>query len=392
MARPHKKNPIKNFGAVTSITMLRPGLMHTRARSMAVSAASIHDTLKVGPACCWLRKGGRRGAVTGGALTFLPHETAGARRHARAAGVVSAGAPEAEKMDCARRPDEQRCAGAAARGALACARGGARTTANAAHCERRTGKTFHALRSVAAGETGAYCGPLRLLAWEVHEKLNEGKITGRPVACDLITGQERVIVPNARHRSSTIEMVDMNRHVDVAVIDEVQMIASPDRGWAWTRAVLGLPASELHLCGEQRSSRAACAPPLLPACASPGPAGLRVCISRVACVHACACILVHACMCVFVCHGCVRAHVRCVVRVCTRARACVQCVRQIRGAAATALRHVRRHLGNTRISASDTPRGTVSPMMCVCVCVCAGKHAPSPPTRNPKPETLKPQP
>ena len=204
MARPHKKNPIKKFGAVTSITMLRPGLMHTRARSMAVSAASIHDTLKVGPACCWLRKGGRRGAVTGGALTFLPHETAGARRHARAAGVVSAGAPEAEKMDCARRPDEQRCAGAAARGALACARGGARTTANAAHCERRTGKTFHALRSVAAGETGAYCGPLRLLAWEVHEKLNEGKITGRPVACDLITGQERVLVPNARHRSSTI--------------------------------------------------------------------------------------------------------------------------------------------------------------------------------------------
>ena len=189
-----------------------------------------------------------------------------------------------------------------------------------------------------------------------------------------------------------IEMVDMNRDVDVAVIDEVQMIASPDRGWAWTRAVLGLPASELHLCGEQRSSRAACAPPLLPACASPGPAGLRVCISRVACVHACACILVHACMCVFVCHGCVRAHVRCVVRLCTRARACVQCVRQIRGAAATALRHVRRHLGNTRISASDTPRGTVSPMMCVCVCVCAGKHAPSPPTRNPKPETLKPQP
>lgn len=116
-----------------------------------------------------------------------------------------------------------------------------------------SGKTFHALRSVAAGETGAYCGPLRLLAWEVHEKLNEGKITGRPVPCELITGQERVMVPNARHRSSTIEMVDMNRDVDVAVIDEVQMIASPDRGWAWTRAVLGIPASELHLCGEKRS-------------------------------------------------------------------------------------------------------------------------------------------
>ena len=47
--------------------------------------------------------------------------------------------------------------------------------------------------------------------------------------------------------------VDMTRPVDVAVVDEVQMLASPDRGWAWTRALLGLPASEIHLCGEERS-------------------------------------------------------------------------------------------------------------------------------------------
>ena len=49
-------------------------------------------------------------------------------------------------------------------------------------------------------------------------------------------------------RSSTIEMVDMKRVVDVAVIDEVQMIASPDRGWAWTRALLGMPATEVRVC------------------------------------------------------------------------------------------------------------------------------------------------
>lgn len=117
-----------------------------------------------------------------------------------------------------------------------------------------SGKTYHALQRVAAGETGAYCGPLRLLAWEVHEKLNDGKLSNdRPVPCDLITGQERMLVPNARHRSSTIEMVDMKRAVDVAVVDEVQMVSSPDRGWAWTRALLGLPAAELHLCGEKRA-------------------------------------------------------------------------------------------------------------------------------------------
>ena len=40
---------------------------------------------------------------------------------------------------------------------------------------------------------------------------------------------------------------------DVAVIDEIQMIADDDRGGAWTNAVLGVNASELHLCGEERA-------------------------------------------------------------------------------------------------------------------------------------------
>ena len=33
--------------------------------------------------------------------------------------------------------------------------------------------------------------------------------------------------------------------VDVAVIDEIQLIGCDARGWAWTRAVLGLPAKEV---------------------------------------------------------------------------------------------------------------------------------------------------
>ena len=36
----------------------------------------------------------------------------------------------------------------------------------------------------------------------------------------------------------------------VAVIDEIQMLRDEDRGWAWTRALLGVPADEVHLCGE----------------------------------------------------------------------------------------------------------------------------------------------
>jgi len=44
-------------------------------------------------------------------------------------------------------------------------------------------------------------------------------------------------------------MADMSKVVDVALIDEYQLISDPRRGWAWTRAVLGLPAKEIHLTG-----------------------------------------------------------------------------------------------------------------------------------------------
>lgn len=45
---------------------------------------------------------------------------------------------------------------------------------------------------------------------------------------------------NATHMSSTIEMTDFAKVYDVAVIDEIQMIADRDRGNHWTNAILGL--------------------------------------------------------------------------------------------------------------------------------------------------------
>lgn len=44
-------------------------------------------------------------------------------------------------------------------------------------------------------------------------------------------------------------MTDVTREVDVALIDEYQLISDPLRGWAWTRALLGIPAKEIHLTG-----------------------------------------------------------------------------------------------------------------------------------------------
>ena len=36
----------------------------------------------------------------------------------------------------------------------------------------------------------------------------------------------------------------------MAVLDEIQMMGDGSRGWAWTRALLGLPAKRLHVCGD----------------------------------------------------------------------------------------------------------------------------------------------
>ena len=113
-----------------------------------------------------------------------------------------------------------------------------------------SGKTYNAIEALRVAKSGAYCGPLRLLAWEVQERLGaEG------VRCSLMTGQENEEVEGATHVASTIEMAHLARHVDCAVIDEVQLIADDQRGWAWTRAFLGIPAAEVHVCGDPSSEQ-----------------------------------------------------------------------------------------------------------------------------------------
>ncbi|KAG7177390.1 ATP-dependent RNA helicase SUV3-like [Homarus americanus] len=112
-----------------------------------------------------------------------------------------------------------------------------------------SGKTYHALEQFLNAESGIYCGPLKLLATEVFNKSNS-----RGTPCDLVTGEERRFGNTdgsaARHVACTVEMASVNNAYDVAIIDEIQMIRDPMRGWAWTRALLGLCAKEVHICGE----------------------------------------------------------------------------------------------------------------------------------------------
>ncbi|OBT62815.1 hypothetical protein VE03_07688 [Pseudogymnoascus sp. 23342-1-I1] len=113
-----------------------------------------------------------------------------------------------------------------------------------------SGKTFHALQRLEQAESGLYAGPLRLLAHEVYSRLNA---KGKP--CSLITGEERRFPegPTPTMSSCTVEMVPLNTEVEVAVIDEIQMISDGFRGWAWTQAFLGVKAREIHICGELRT-------------------------------------------------------------------------------------------------------------------------------------------
>lgn len=107
-----------------------------------------------------------------------------------------------------------------------------------------SGKTHAAIERLKAAPTGLYAAPLRLMAMEWADRLN-----GDGVPTDLVTGEEVIRVEGARHLSVTIEMSPLRTPIEVAVIDEAQLIADEERGWAWTQAILGLPARELHLTG-----------------------------------------------------------------------------------------------------------------------------------------------
>lgn len=103
-----------------------------------------------------------------------------------------------------------------------------------------SGKTYEALSILGRSGGGAYLAPLRLLAMEGQEA-----ISAMGQACSMVTGEERREEPGARFVSSTVEMADYARAMEVAVVDEAQMLADPDRGWAWTAAICGLPAKRL---------------------------------------------------------------------------------------------------------------------------------------------------
>ena len=106
-----------------------------------------------------------------------------------------------------------------------------------------TGKTYAGFQRLIRAGTGIYLAPLRLLALEAQETLLDAGVD-----CSLSTGEEEDLREGDTHMAATAEKLSLERRYDVAVIDECQMIADPQRGYAWTRAILGVLAPEVHLC------------------------------------------------------------------------------------------------------------------------------------------------
>ncbi len=105
-----------------------------------------------------------------------------------------------------------------------------------------SGKTYQALEALKGAGIGWYLAPLRLLAFEVYDRLNAAG-----VPCNLLTGEESIQREGAMITAATVEMFNPNQKARCVVIDEAHMIADSSRGWAWTRAMMEATAPEIRV-------------------------------------------------------------------------------------------------------------------------------------------------
>ena len=98
-----------------------------------------------------------------------------------------------------------------------------------------TGKTHLAIERLLAHASGIIGFPLRLLARENYDRMVARK-GARHVA--LITGEEKIVPPEARWFSCTVEAMPLDRDAEFVAVDEIQLCADPDRGHVFTDRLL----------------------------------------------------------------------------------------------------------------------------------------------------------
>jgi ATP-dependent RNA helicase SUPV3L1/SUV3 len=98
-----------------------------------------------------------------------------------------------------------------------------------------TGKTHFAMERMLAHGSGMIGFPLRLLARENYDRAV--RIKG-PHAVALVTGEEKIVPPQARYFLCTVEAMPVEREVEFLAVDEAQLAADPERGHVFTDRLL----------------------------------------------------------------------------------------------------------------------------------------------------------
>ena len=111
----------------------------------------------------------------------------------------------------------------------------ARSSVTAVLGPTNTGKTHLAVERMCGHSSGMIAFPLRLLAREVYDRVV--RIKGE-AAVALITGEERIVPPNARYFLCTAESMPLERECGFVALDEAQLGADPERGHVFTDRLL----------------------------------------------------------------------------------------------------------------------------------------------------------
>ena len=98
-----------------------------------------------------------------------------------------------------------------------------------------TGKTHLAVERMCAHASGMMGFPLRLLAREVYDRVVALKGANRVA---LVTGEERIVPPDARWWLCTAESMPIDRDVAFVAVDEAQLGADRERGHVFTDRLL----------------------------------------------------------------------------------------------------------------------------------------------------------
>ncbi len=98
-----------------------------------------------------------------------------------------------------------------------------------------TGKTHLAVERMLGHASGMIGLPLRLLAREIYDRIVKAR---GPRAVALITGEEKIVPPNAHYFVCTVEAMPLNREVEFLAVDEIQLAGDPERGHLFTHRLL----------------------------------------------------------------------------------------------------------------------------------------------------------